>query len=331
MTRALEFLIVILLVCVPAIAQDHSVLEPVPVLTLQEQLKEAGIWAAKHNRNYTVKIPESGIAHMFSVPLIIPPHVSLIGDGAGSRAARLGYNGPETDQPLINVVGNGYGAEIGGFEIALSDRSLPNVTALQIGGATKNAKVRDIRFEHFGKDTLGIVVQGHESLTVEHCEFRCTVPVVYEAGDNITFRDMDIGTATTEAARASMSSGRYPLTCVWIKKLPDHLLFEGSQTWQGGDHMIYARLENQTIFGSGLRIENVRWEQSLSKASTSKYAIDFRNAGPQRLEVFTVGSNVRFADRQRGIYVTGCWWLGLSESAWRTGTTYYKREPVATW
>lgn len=257
----------------------------------QKKLNELGTKAAFRNKSFTLVIPEGEYEF---VSLSIPKNVSLIASPTTTRSVRLRYVGPG-DSTLVTL--QGYGARFSGCDMLAKDPQAPRLVGIRVEDAL-NAEVDRVRFAHYGVDSQGIVIAGRESITVQKCEFRCAVPVTYAWGDNVVFRDLDIGGATTAESRASLHATT-PSTCVWIQGMPDQVVFDGSQTWQGGDHALFGEIDRPRT-GQGLNIYNLRYEQSLSREDPQKAAVHLRFADRGLENLLIVGS--RWTDRKAALH-----------------------------
>lgn len=291
---------------------------------LQELVNAAAEKAREWNMTFTVTVPDGSIIRgQPEEVLVIPSHVFVTSESGKTRTWRLIFQKPPPDSVLIQFQGDSYGAGLAGCDIRVNPYDAPNITGIRTDFKTKNATIEHVRFEHRGMDALGLHVRGHESLTVQKCEFRCSVPVVLNGGDNHVFRDMDIGTAVTEEMRAQFHSGLLPCTCIWVKSMPFHITFDGSQTWQGGDFAVFGIVDSKTS-GQSLTLYNVRYEQTLSRASEEFRAVylKFMDRHLERLSMYSC----RWTDRAKGFYIVGC--LNVEYiGCWIPGTKYWRREP----
>lgn len=289
------------------------------VSELQEHINAAASKASALNMTQTVVVPDGSIIR--SDPgqtLTIPSSVVVTSETGTVRSWRLIFMNPAKNAVLVEFVGDSYGAGFFGADIRVNPYEAGCITGCKTATKTKNATIRHIRFEHRGMDVFGLHVRGHESLTVEKCEFRCSVPVVMEGGDNHVLRDMDLGTSVTEDQRVQQHSGNLPCTCIWIKSMPNTWVFDGSQTWQGGDHAVFGEV-NSAKSGQNLSLYNFRYEQSLSRDSDDLRAIDLRFTGSHLERLLICGS--RWTQRKKGFYVINC--LDVEHIAsWITGTKY---------
>ncbi len=281
--------------------QQHAAgtLEPIPLTTgwqieTQKALDALGIKAAFRNKSFSLVIPEGEYDF---VSLRIPKNVSLIADPTTTRSVRLRYVGAG-DTTLVTL--QGYGSRFSGFDLIAKDPKAPRLLGVHVDIAM-NAEVDRIRFAHYGVDSLGVLIAGRESITVQKCEFRCSVPVAYRSGDNIVFRDMDIGGATSADSLAVMND-QFPSTVVWLQGQPNQVVFDGSQTWQGCTHAIYGEIEAPRT-GQNLNIYNLRYEQPLTPkdAKTPAVYLKFADRGFENL-VFV---GCRWSDRANGIEISG--------------------------
>lgn len=285
---------------IPSIVETQSAEAASEVL---ERIDQAATIAREQNKTISV-IVEEGV-YRSPIPLRIPSHIAVTTASGATRSWRWIYTGPATSDPLVELTGNSYGATIRGLDLRVADPELSDLVGIRVGGQVKNATIENVVFTHKGRDCIGLEIRGHESLTVEKVELRCSVPLVIAGGDNHVFRDLDIGSAVTEEQRIAWHSGRFPATCVWLQGMPNQWTFEGSFTAQGGDHAFYGRVESPKT-GQVLRIEGLRYEQSLSNDSEELRAVDleFTDRALERLVLIGCrwGGN-----RKKGLKVIGCW------------------------
>lgn len=290
---------------------------------LLEMLEENREYATRYNMLKPVVLPDGSIVRMEPGRCMDLRGNAMVTTTSGkTRSWRCIFMDPEPGSTLIKFHGDSYGSGLVGCDIRVNPYEASDITAIETDSKTKNAIIEHCRFEHRGKDVLGLRVAGHESLTVNKCEFRCSVPLVLRSGDNHVFRDMDIGTAVTEEQREQWHSGKYPCTCIWYQGMPDQHSFEGSFTAQGGDHLVYG-IVDRAISGQVLALRNIRWEQPLSRLSEEKRAIhlEFTNRHLERL----ILDGVRWTDRTKGYYIKGC--LRVDEiGSWIPGTKWYRKK-----
>lgn len=290
---------------------------------LNELVAAASAEAARLNMTQVITIPDATIVRGDVGELLqIPSHVYITSESGTCRSWRLIFRDPPEGANLVEFIGDSYGAGFAGCDIRVNPYEAPRITGIKTSSEMKNATIKNVRFETRGMDVQGLWISGHESLTVQKCEFRCSVPIVYNGGDNHVFRDIDIGTAVTEEQRAQMHSGALPCTCVWVKSMPNHITFDGSQTWQGGDYAIYGVIDSPRS-GQCLSLYNVRYEQTLSRFAEDKYAV-YLHFTDRHLERFMMYS-CRWTDRLKGLYIRGCLqadWMGC----WIPGTKYERRD-----
>lgn len=231
-------------------------------LETQAKLDAAGVIAKKGNRNISVVI-EPGRYEF--VTLRVPPHVVLVGGtGWGACECDLVYVGSGTDTCITVDGGGGYSSGIVGFKIRTKFNNEPNLVGLRIDKSI-NGFAANMRIDLRGKDCIGVQVAGQESLTFSRIESRATIPVQYLRGDNISFSNCDFG--------ASPTSGVFPSTVLHLAGLPHQITFDGSQTWQGGDHAVYGDIGDERTTGQILSLYGVRWEQSTSVDDPGKPGI----------------------------------------------------------
>ena len=283
------------LVLAPSCLGQESVVPATPWQTeTQRALDSLGIKAAFRNKSYTLVIPEGEYEF---VSLRIPKNVSLIASPTTTRSVRLRYVGTG-DSTLVTL--QGYGSRFSGFDLIAKDQKDPRLVGVKVDKAL-NAEVDRIRFAHYGVDTQGIVIAGQESITVQKCEFRCSVPVSYVWGDNVVFRDMDIGGATSAESLASMND-QFPSAVVWLQGIPNQVVFDGSQTWQGCAHAIFGEIDSQQT-GQNFNIYHLRYEQTMTAADKATPAVDLKFADRGFENLVFVGC--RWTDRVNGFDISG--------------------------
>lgn len=262
-----------------------SLLSPTYVSSLQDRLDAAGKIAVAQNKSITVVVEEG--TYDF-VTLRVPPHVSLVATQEATRSVRLRHIG-DGDQTLILVAGNeGYGTRISGFEILAT---APRCVGIEFE-KTINAELNNVRLVLKGEDSVGVRVKGKESISLTRLESRATVPVEYVWGDNIAFHDCDLG---------CMNNGKnLKNTVVLITGMPNQVIFDGSQTWQGGDYAIYGEVTSAKS-GQGLNVYNMRYEQSTSL--TKDIPAFYLNFKDRHLETFLL-MGCRYTDRKFGAELT---------------------------
>lgn len=261
---------------------------------LQELLNDKGEWAYRRNKSVTHTIAEG--EYVTRQGITIPQHVSLVAEHEACRTVRITYRGPG-NEPVLTVAG-GYGGRVSGFEI-LSHAD--GVTGILVSRLI-NGEIRNCRVVLYGTDCVGMNVVGQESITTEKCELRAAVPLIYDKGDNIVFRDMDLGAASTPADKSAKNK-TLPSCGVYFRGNPHHVVFDGSLTIQGGDTAILG--DTDAIYtGQGLRIENMRYEQSLSYRNAFIPPILF-NCHNRGFESFTL-INARISHRRNLETVIEC-------------------------
>jgi hypothetical protein len=280
-------------------AQDgaQSVVEPIPLITgwqnqIQDRLDAAGKIAAAGNRS--IVVTEQPGKYEF-VSLDIPPHVFLVfGTGEASREGDLVYvGGDNPSAPLITVRG-GYSTGLAGCQIRTKRANEANVVGIKVENAI-NSVIRNVRVDLKGVDCIGVQIAGRESFTISRLESRASVPIQILWGDNLALRDCDLG-----------ASGRVellPNACVHLLGAPHQITFDGSQTWQGGDHAVFAEVSGVAVKGQNLNLYNVRWEQSTSRDDASKAAIHLRFTPRGFENLVLIGC--RWTDRARGFNLAG--------------------------
>jgi hypothetical protein len=254
----------------------------------QLRLDAAGAIAARRNKSITVVVAEGEYSF---TNLLIPPHVSLVADPATTRSVRLRYVG-DGDETLFTFQGEkGYGSRLAGFTV---DAWQPRLTGIKVENAI-NPVIEDCRINLLGEDSIGLHVAGRESLTTNRLELRASVPIRIDWADNCAFRDCDLG-----------ASGRVkdlPNCVVHLNGPPSQITFDGSQTWQGGDHAIFGERDGVLTKGQNLNLYNVRWEQSTSRDDVTKAAIHLRFTPRGFENLVMIGC--RWTDRVRGFNLAG--------------------------
>lgn len=260
---------------------------------VQQQIDELAEISLRKNKTITLEIPE-GEYDFYS--LRVKGHVSLKFGSGYSRSVRLRYIG-KGDQTLITLP-NGYGNTISGLEL-LSKSHVRNLVGVRfegtINGAFENARI-DLR----GVNNIGIQIAGRESLVIQRVEARAAIPLHYVMGDNIIFRDLDLGSITRTNPELYVAEN-FPQAIVLLHNMPNQLRFEGYQTWQGGKHAVYGKI-NSRYTGQNLSLSNVRWEQAYLPDEEGTYAIHLEYLD-RALENFSI-SDSRWTTRKNGIYVT---------------------------
>lgn len=275
--------------------------EPIPLTTgwqeqIQAQLNLAGIKAAFRNKNVTVTVPEGEYEF---VSLRIPPNVSFIADPNVIKSVRLRYIGGD-DATLITV-GSGYGTTVSGFEIR-SKTERRKLVGLRFDRSV-NAELSRTRFDFYGyEDCVGFEIGGRESIVVEKVEARCTIPFRYLWGDNCVIRDFDAGSATTMEQKMAMNH-ELPSTVIHLLSVPNQLIFEGYQTWQGAERAMLGK-STSDVGGQLLIVRNMRYEQSLSTQNSDIPAFDFSFRKP--LEMFVL-DGCRHTTRLFAMKLYGVW------------------------
>ena len=259
---------------------------------VQAQLDSAGEIAKRRNKSITVVVAEG--EYEFT-SLSIPPHVSLVASPDVVRSVRLRYTGG-SDSVAIHLKGDlGYGSRLSGFEIIPKDQSVARVTAIKLTNCI-NPEISRVRVDFRGQDCIALDHGGRESLSVDTVEFRASLPVLHRAGDNASFHNCDFGASGN-------CSADFPSAIVRLDQVPHQMQFSGYQTWQGGDHAIFAELNSVPSKGQNLNLYNVRWEQSTSRDDPTKAAIHLRFT-PRGIENLVL-IGCRWTDRARGFNLAG--------------------------
>lgn len=276
-------------------------------MDIQKALSDAGQKAKAKNKSETVVLPDND--YEFET-LIIPAHVSLIAENPAARSVRLIYAGAG-NQNLIEMGFGGYGSMLQGIEIR-SKNNVPNLTALKINNAI-NPTVRNVRIDLRGQNNTGLEIKGRESICIEKFESRCTSPVIYYWGDNVVFRDCDLGQMKDTSIAAFEA-------CVEFRGMPHQVSFEGTQTWQGGKYAIYGAVDVPAS-GQCVNISNLRYEQSTSADNSGIPAIKFIFID-RHLECFNM-FGCRWSQRKNAIEISnviktnfyGCFLPGTKDIA----------------
>lgn len=226
----------------------------------QDALNQAGEIARRKNKTVTLVVAPGEFDF---VELKIPQHVSMIADPPVARSTRLRYIGGN-GKTWIELGKGGYGSTMAGFELVDATGQASDCTAIDTNGAI-NPRLSDLRIVQKGADCVALYLKGRESIIVERCELRSSVPVRYGWGDNICLSHSDLG--------ASGNVRDYPSAVFWMENNPNQITLDGSCTAQGGDYLVYGRTDEPRT-GQNLLIIGCRWEQSTSTDDPEKYAID---------------------------------------------------------
>jgi hypothetical protein len=185
--------------------------------------------------------------------------VSLASEGGGSDSTELQFHDIEDGQTLVKLV-DGSRTGFRGFRItAAMNQSAACVTGLECQSlSSADLRKFQIRLDMLGDNSTGIrcsrLSRNAESNSFAHFEVRAAKPVVFNSGDNCSFRHWDMcctNSVTGGDVSAIFQGG--PATC------PLHL-HVGPGTGQRGDHAIYFRSIADRV-GSGLFLSGFRWEQ----------------------------------------------------------------------
>lgn len=275
----------------PAIKESDPPASTPWQLETQAKLDEAGKTAAAGNRSVAVIIPPGRYE---LVTLKIPANVALVfGTGLAIREGDLVYVGSGGD--VVLSMEGGYGTTVAGCQIRSKRGDEQSVTGIRVSNVV-NGLIANVRVDLRGARSTGLVISGRESMVVSRAELRAATPFRYEWGDNCSFRDLDLGCTGNEV------EGGSPAACVLIRGMPHQLTFDGSQTWQGGDHAVWGEVASP-ISGQNLNIANMRYEQSLSAADPNKAAIHLRFTDRKLENLLIVGS--RWTDRKRAFNTYG--------------------------
>lgn len=273
---------------------------------LQEQINTAAEQAAARNMTATVLIPDGAIIRLDPGQTItVPSHVFLTTPSGQDRSWRIVARGLSPGQAVVTFSGNSYAAGVRGLSITYAETTANQITGIRTSGQTKNPLIENCHIDLWGRmDCVGLEIRGHESVIVRRFMARASVPIKMVAGDNHHLEDLDITAATSESHRLAMNS-TIPSTCVWIVGMPNQWTFGGSFTAQGGDHAFFGRVDSPKT-GQVLRIEGLRYEQSLSNYSEDHRVIDlkFTDRALERMVLFGCrwGGN-----RRKGIKAIGVW------------------------
>lgn len=251
-------------------------------LGIQSDLNALGKIAANRNKTLTYIIPEG--EYDFET-LTVPANVSLIGGSGSIRSVRLSYVG-RGNQTLILM--RGYGSRFQGFELVSKTLDAPRVTAIKLD-ACLNPEVSRTRVDLRGVDCVGLDLAGKESVKIDTVELRCSNPIFYRWGDNVVFRDCDLGASSNVESLVD--------AVVTFKGMPHQVIFDGYQTWQGGKHAIFGEVTSPQA-GQGLNLYNFRYEQSTSREDPNLAAIHLKFLDRHLENLLIVGS--RWTDRSRG-------------------------------
>lgn len=301
MNRILTVLALAFPVCLSAQQETITALAD-----LQSDVNSAAQRARETNMTQAVMVPDGTVIRcQDGERLTIPSHVFVTTPSGQDRSWRIVARGLAAGDAVVEFTENSYAAGIRGLSITYATMDVVGVTGIRTTGQTKNALIENCHVDFWRRmDCQGLEIRGHESVIVRRFTARSSVPVVMAGGDNHHLSDLDLTAATSEQMRELMNTD-LPSTCVWIKGMPNQWTFSGSFTAQGGDHAFYGRVEKPQT-GQVLRIDGLRYEQSLSVFSEDKYAVDlqFTDRALERLVLIGCrwGEN-----RKKGVYVTGCW------------------------
>lgn len=291
---------------------------------LQTRVDEASVKARETNMTQAVIVPDGEIVRgLPGETLTIKSHVFVTTPSGVDRSWRLIVQNLQPGQTAILFEENSYGAGIRGCSLRCSTDTTSGITGIKTLGQTKNPLIENCHVDFWRmKDCVALQINGHESVIVRRFAARASVPIRMVGGDNHHLSDLDLTAATSEQLRTEMNE-ELPSTCVWIWNMPNQWTFGGSFTAQGGDHAFYGRVDS-TKTGQVLRIEGLRYEQSLSAFSEDKRAIDlvFSNRALERMVLVGCrwGQN-----RQKGLYVIGCWRVD-DIGCYCDGTWWWRRD-----
>lgn len=216
--------------------------------------------------------------YFFHRPLKIGKDFSIVSEGAGARSTEVIFydvhNYPIVDgfRALLQLENRGDGRKFSGLNI--NAYALYNGQQVQVDNviAIRASSLSSSEFDGikinlqnlFGNNHIGISVEkkailnNTESVVFRNIAVYAPIPFYIVSGDNLHFEDLDL-TCTNGPV-----SGTFKSACVQYgpSSKPDHHIFDGSQTWQGGRHALYLN-SNAKFRGSGLILRNVRYEQSM--------------------------------------------------------------------
>lgn len=273
---------------------DHSVIEPVPVLTLQEQLDVAARQSSKENKNITVSIPEG---QYVIDGLTIGGQVSINPQGSGMRPVRFIYDGPdgesaENPRVVISIRG-GYGKDIGNFEVRCKRANAKYLVFVECTGGANNY-YHDIRIDHpNGLDCRGFVNRDRESAYVSRLDILCTQPLAIITGDNHYLECLDLKASTTDEHFSG--TVKDVISVPIYLGMPKGWTIGGQNALHGGRQIIYCETKANDPTGNPLLISGgIRYEQVLSDSSRPAIEFNFAN---RSLEAFVVSGVIRSSQR----------------------------------
>lgn len=235
--------------------------------TLEDKLRKAIDSIVNVNRTQTLYIDEGTNVRM-SAPLVVNKNILLASTGLGRRSSGLVFDSPRSEETLVQfLVGNAAGMR-GMFITTVEARQAERVVGLRSTSMSSSVFSNfEVRLNLLGKNSVGIIhervkqpnqqysVWG-ESVVFEKFDCRADHPVIIRNGDNITFRDFDI------TAYGDLNNCGEPTACfagLTENSLPDFINISYG-TCQGGDHALRWQA-NPKRTGSGLFLQNIRWEQ----------------------------------------------------------------------
>ena len=317
-TTTIAISIAVAATCLPAAGQ-------VTGDELQAMADKAATMARETNMTAAVMIDEGTIVRLdHGQTVTIRSHVFLTTRSGVDRSWRIVAD-PRDGQTIVRFTGDSFAAGIRGVEIRCRSTVVAGVTAIRFDGGCKNPLLENCRVDMWRlQDCIALDLAARESATVRRLTARASVPVRIKGGDNHHLSDLDLTAATTPEHREAMHA-LLPSTCVWIDAMPNQWTLDGSFTAQGGDHAIFGRVASQKT-GQVLRIEGLRYEQSLSRSSNADRAVDlvFSERPLERLVLI----GCRWTDRQKGLYATGV--RSVTRIGSRLPGTYWHRAGMAT-
>ena len=224
----------------------------------QRALKYAQDLSNSEAKNVTVRAPAA--SYRVDVPFEVRGNVDLLfGSGIGSRHARVHFD-LENGSTLVHMAGGNY-RTIAGAEFRTTGKQ-ESIVGISVESAV-NCSIRNMRVDlTHNTDSQPLLLRRSptsrynlESLSVESAHLLGTQPIHKLSGDNNCFRDCDL---TCNNNAKDLKPG-----CVVYgpNSGPDHDIFEGYQTWQGGEVALEIDTERSKS-SSGLILRNVRYEQS---------------------------------------------------------------------
>lgn len=250
--------------------------------------------------------------------------------GAGRNATRLTFV-PSADGQSCFTADHGapmYFFEFGDLTIYTQDTAYDKVGLKLVDGAeTIATNINVIGFGGAGTDSVAVQNFGRESLWAKNWYLGANIPLRmspnpyaeappgtprpgFLSADHFTFKNMIFNSLdyTTTAA--------LPKACILIDSTShvSQLQFLGSQVWLlgSGHGLYYYQNPADTFFtyGSGLRVDNLRSEQS---SDSSKYSIYLDMVASYGIRNISL-NNCELDETRNGYYARNFWSLSVNDS-----------------